>query len=144
MILLNPVKELIPGELRQRILGIQAARDLDWDAACLVVAKMADPAEYQKLVHAEAMRLEKSKFMYTTNKARVTITTNAELAAGAKWRKFYEEYFQEMRCHFTTPCSKSCGKPMFFTSTMANWESEVRPVLYKAFASWCHGGNCPL
>ncbi|MEM1625664.1 MAG: hypothetical protein QXP68_04165 [Thermosphaera sp.] len=39
---------------------------------------------------------------------------------------------------FTVPCSK-CGKPMIFSSRFREeWEKNVRPILKRAFANWCH------
>lgn len=127
----NAVKAEIPKALYMAIVRLQAAESLDWEEACERAAQLLDAnsQEFKRRVKLEAQRLYKQRFMRELNKARETIWRNA-WEAGRQWTRQNED-------NFHVPCS-ICGKPMHFSSLDENWESEIKPTLYRAFKNWCH------
>jgi len=127
----DAVKAEIPKALYMAIVKLQAAKELDWEDACLKAAQLinSNSEEFKRLVKLEAQRLYKQRFMKELNKARETIRSNA-WEAGANGVRNNED-------NFRVPCS-ICGEPMYFSSNNSNWESEVKPTLYQAFKNWYH------
>ena len=127
----DAVKAEIPKALYMAIVKLQAAKELDWEDACLKAAQLinSNSEEFKRLVKLEAQRLYKRRFIKELNKARETIRSNA-WEAGANWVRNNED-------NFRVPCS-ICGEPMYFSSNNSNWESEVKPTLYQAFKNWYH------
>jgi len=125
------MKASIPRELYMVIVKLQADEDLDWDRACLKIAKIVSPKmeEYDRAVKEKALSLAKGEFMTRLNKTRAEIERQARIEIRKKGQ------------NFEVPCNR-CGKPMKFSAEDKNWDSKVKPILYEAFSIWQHV-NCP-
>ncbi len=129
------VKVQIPVSLQRGIMRIMVEEKLDWDAACDKAAALLDEngEAFKKAVNAEAERRFKSRLMKEVNNA-------VKGARYSIWKKAYEEGKDWVRMNednFRVPCM-ICGKPMYFSSRDKEWESQIKPILYEAFANWYH------
>lgn len=121
------VKVSIPRQLYMKLLKVQVSDNVDWDEACVKASKLLDSnsEEFKQAVQRESTRIYKARHLAELNKARETIRREAE------------QTVRNTENNWRVPCGK-CGKPMFFSSRESNWESQLKPVLYKAFAGWSH------
>jgi len=121
------MKASIPRDLYMVIVKLQADEDLDWDQACSKIAKIISPKmeEFERAVKEKALSLAKGEFMTRVNKAREEIKRQAKIEIRKKGQ------------NFEVPCNR-CGKPMQFSASAANWDSEIKPILKEAFSSWHH------
>jgi hypothetical protein len=119
----------IPWILEKLILRIMVEQDIDWDLACINLANQFNPDELKKMVEKRAESLGKSRFMIALNTSRDGIKAQTILETVKRIRETEDNY--------SVPCPK-CGKPMHFTSRQSNYFTQIRPILYRAFAGWAH------
>lgn len=124
------IKVSIPRRLQMALLKIQVDNDMDWNQACEKTFQLLDgnSEAFKQAVQREALRIYKSRHMAELNKAKETFQKDAM------------ELVRKAEDNFRVPCNK-CHKPMYISSRDDNWETKMKPILYKAFGNWIHT-NC--
>jgi len=124
----DTVKAVMPRELAQEIMRVQAQEDTDFPTACKLVAERSNSGsrEFTKRVNDGALRLYRSRHFAEMNKA-LTTKYNEGLDAGKGYAKLY------------SPCAKKCGKPVVFDLCNATQREQINEMLQKGgIGTWGH------
>ena len=122
------VKAVVPRELVQEIMRIQAEEDTDFPTACRLVAERANSGsqKFRKKVKDEAERLYRSRHFTEMNKAMETKREEG-VEAGKEYAKIYSQ------------CSKHCGKMVVWDLSNDRQRKEIYEILQKGgIADWQH------
>jgi len=122
------VKAVMPRELVQEIMRVQAEDDTDFPTACKLVAERANSGseKFKKKVKDEAERLYRSRHFTEMNKALYT-----KYVEGVKTGKEYAK--------ISSSCSKNCGKMVIWNLCDERDLGQVYDILRKGgIENWYH------
>jgi hypothetical protein len=122
------VQAVIPKQLYQAIVRVQAAGALEWGEACVRTAELSDHggAKFKRDVEKEARRLHNSQFMSQLNEGRGTIRTSGYNAG----------YEAGKNAHQTWYYCGVCGGRIWFEP---NSDSHKAAIQFMKDGGWGHG-----